>query len=85
MIYSYNTATSDYSVLFSFSGYEPYEGAGPDGGLVLDGSTFYGVAPYGGEYNDGVLFSLTLPEPGPRSILLAVMGCVLLRRRRRLS
>jgi uncharacterized repeat protein (TIGR03803 family) len=67
------------TVLASFNG---ANGDEPYGGLILSGNTLYGTTLGGGANGDGVVFSLTVPEPTTASLLgLASMG--LLARRRR--
>ncbi|MBN1829682.1 MAG: hypothetical protein JW884_11135 [Deltaproteobacteria bacterium] len=48
-----------YSVLRSFRG-GAGDGEGPTGSLLADGEILYGMAVYGGSFNDGVLFSINL-------------------------
>ncbi|MFZ2063628.1 MAG: choice-of-anchor tandem repeat GloVer-containing protein [Candidatus Binatus sp.] len=57
-IYSFDTATSTYTQLYSFGG---GDGADPHGALTLDpdGKTFYGMTRSGGGHDVGVIFSLT--------------------------
>jgi uncharacterized repeat protein (TIGR03803 family) len=58
-------------------------GANPRGSLTLSGSTLYGMTWNGGAANNGVIFSLAVPEPA--TFGLAAFGAVaLLAARRRL-
>jgi len=54
------------TVLVSFSG---TNGASPWGSPTLIGSTLYGMTMYGGTNNEGVLFSLPVPEPSTFALL----------------
>ena len=51
--------------LFSFNGQYPA------GDLTLVGSTLYGMTQGGGENGDGIVFSLTIPEPSTIALLAA--------------
>ena len=80
VIFSYDLDNSDYAILHEFGG---QGGASPDGGLLLDGNTLYGITEGGGANGDeGVIFSYVLPEPGTFTLIAGVAGCGLLRRRR---
>jgi uncharacterized repeat protein (TIGR03803 family) len=79
-IFSFDLTTGDYTILHSFLG---GTGVDPQGGLLLDGSTLYGVAQGGGVHDDGVIFSYAIPEPGTLTLLIGVGGCLLFRRKRR--
>jgi uncharacterized repeat protein (TIGR03803 family) len=87
-IFSIATTGGALTTLLSFSGTGgATPGAYPQGGLTLsaDGSTLYGMTENGGAYNDGVVFSLSVPEPSTVA-LLGVVGVTLVghvwRRRR---
>ncbi len=60
--------------VFSFNG---TNGELPYGSLTLsaDGSTLYGMTPYGGAYNDGTVFALQL-VPEPSSLVLFGLGAI---------
>lgn len=55
VIFEFNTATSQMTVLYSFWG---GDGASPFGSLVLSGTNLYGMAIGGGEYGGGLIFML---------------------------
>jgi uncharacterized repeat protein (TIGR03803 family) len=61
-VFSIDTDGSNFNVLHSFEG-GINDGDGPWGGLSLVDSTLYGMTVYGGSANDGVLYSITVPEP----------------------
>ena len=79
-VYAYNTLTGTESILHTFEGTDG--GPGNDDSLALYGNTLYGMTEVGGTYNDGVIYSIVLPEPATFSILVATGACLLLRRRR---
>jgi uncharacterized repeat protein (TIGR03803 family) len=80
-IFAFDTTTDSFSTLHSF--------AGPDGrvpdDLLLSGNTIYGTTAIGGTNSDGVLFSLTVPEPAHEWVLACVGLPLLFRRRRSLT
>jgi uncharacterized repeat protein (TIGR03803 family) len=81
-VFSIPVAGGTPNVLYSFT--DGTDGANPDGDLTLsaDGSTLYGTTEYGGADGDGVVFSLSVPEPTSAS-LIPMAGLPLLLRRRR--
>ena len=63
-IFKINTDGSGFQSLLSFSGTGgTFPGMNPYGDLMVSGSTLYGMTQEGGPNNDGVIFSLTVPEP----------------------
>jgi uncharacterized repeat protein (TIGR03803 family) len=86
-IFGIGTDGTNYSVFHSFVG-GPADGAFPNGDLILSGSTFFGTTSQGGSSNDGVIFSMPVPEPS--SFFLMATGALPIlvaarRRMRRLS
>jgi uncharacterized repeat protein (TIGR03803 family) len=79
IIFSYDPLSGDFTTLYNFLA---RTGNAPDGGLLLDGNTFYGIAQAGGAHDDGAIFSFTVPEPGTFTLFAAIAGCLVLRRRR---
>ena len=82
-IFSLNTDGTGFQNLLSFSG---TGGATPGslswGSLILSGSTLYGTTSMGGANNDGVVFSLTVPEPSTFIFFgLGAMGLMAARRK----
>jgi uncharacterized repeat protein (TIGR03803 family) len=79
-VFALDTLTDTETILHSFDGTdgEPEN----DNDLTLIGSTLYGMTEFGGTNNDGVIFSIAIPEPATFSILAATGACLLLRRRR---
>jgi uncharacterized repeat protein (TIGR03803 family) len=72
-IFSLNIDGTGFRILHTFtasSGYGPVatytnnDGAGPNGGLFLSGSTLYGVASYGGLSGNGTVFALNTDGTG---------------------
>ncbi len=66
LIYQYDTATGLFSVVYRFEG-APGSGSNPvNGSLVAsaDGSALYGMTYYGGEFDQGTIFSYLLPQFG---------------------
>jgi uncharacterized repeat protein (TIGR03803 family) len=77
VIFSFDLNTDTETVLHSF---DTTDGRNPTGDLTLVGNTLYGMTPYGGEYGDGVIFSIAVPEPATLSLLTAGGSLLLLRR-----
>jgi uncharacterized repeat protein (TIGR03803 family) len=63
-LFAINTDGSGYRSLYSFSG--GYDGAAPQGDLIVNNNTLYGTTAGGGSSGNGTVFSFTLPS----SILL---------------
>ena len=59
VIFSYNTISSTFIVLHSFTG-TSYDGYNPYGSLIQSGNTLYGMTSSGGSSDDGVIFSLNI-------------------------
>lgn len=60
-IFSYDPATNIYNNLHSFSGYTYYDGEQPMAGLVqVTNTKLYGTTIYGGQYNEGTIFSFDI-------------------------
>jgi uncharacterized repeat protein (TIGR03803 family) len=53
------TVSGHETVLYSFKGYTDGDGAGPNGLSYVNG-TFYGTTMFGGTYDDGTVYSITL-------------------------
>jgi uncharacterized repeat protein (TIGR03803 family) len=74
-----------FSVVRSFAGGSG-DGDQPHSGLILGNSTLYGTTFYGGTANEGVLYSLTVPEPSTLALLgvgaTSLLVCGWWRRRR---
>jgi uncharacterized repeat protein (TIGR03803 family) len=67
-VFAINTNGSDFVTLHSFSALASTAGTNSDGaqplyGLVLSGNTLYGITTGGGLFDNGTVFSLTLPPP----------------------
>jgi uncharacterized repeat protein (TIGR03803 family) len=60
VIYEIETDGSNFTVIYSFAG-GAGSGAFPQGSLLLDGDTFYGLTAQGGSANAGVIFSYAFP------------------------
>ena len=77
---------SGFSVLDSFSG-GPTEGADPYSSLTLstDGNTLYGVTTKGGTNDNGVVFTIAVPEPSSFALLALSCTAVVLTIRRRVT
>jgi len=80
-IFGFDLSTDTEAVLHSF---QSSDGANPQGDLLAIGNTLYGLAANGGTHGDGVIFSVTVPEPATLT-LLAGTGLVLVVRRPRQS
>jgi uncharacterized repeat protein (TIGR03803 family) len=75
-VFKLNTDGTEYANLHTFPGIfvlDPYrniytnsDGASPDAGLVLSGSTLYGTAPSGGSSGNGTVFALNIDGTGFR-------------------
>lgn len=57
-IFSISTNGTGYTTLHSFTG-GPWDGSQPRGSLICSGGTLYGMAPFGGSYGGGIVFSLS--------------------------
>jgi uncharacterized repeat protein (TIGR03803 family) len=65
-VFKISTDGTGFAVLWEFSGsigYTNNEGAKPEAGLCLDGSTLYGATRYGGIAANGVVFKIELSPP----------------------
>ncbi len=74
VVFKMNTDGSGYVVLKNFTG---SDGRNPHAGLVLAGGTLYGTTTYGGDFDLGVVFSLTVTPPSittPPSTQTAEIG-----------
>jgi uncharacterized repeat protein (TIGR03803 family) len=60
-VFAMNTDGTGFTTLHNFTGGQ--DGANPQAALILSGNTLYGMARYGGTYNDGTVFSLSYPAP----------------------
>jgi uncharacterized repeat protein (TIGR03803 family) len=66
-IFKVNTDGTGYATLYTFTAPTPFtnsDGACPDGGLVLSGSTLYGTAPIGGSAGNGTVFAISTNGTG---------------------
>jgi uncharacterized repeat protein (TIGR03803 family) len=81
VIFGINTDGSDFEIEQSFAG-GASDGAGPVGDLLVSGSMFYGMTSGGGSSNDGVIFSIPVPEPSSLSLLAGAAAATVLARRR---
>jgi uncharacterized repeat protein (TIGR03803 family) len=71
---------SNYSVLHNFVG-GANDGASPEQGpLILIGSTLYGMTSQGGSNNDGVIFSIPVPEPSSFGLMIVAAATFFVRR-----
>jgi uncharacterized repeat protein (TIGR03803 family) len=59
-----------FRVLHSFSG---PDGGYPHGSLIQSGSTLYGMTTVGGEFADGTVFSLVVPEPSNLALFVLAL------------
>jgi uncharacterized repeat protein (TIGR03803 family) len=73
-VFALNTNGASFTNLYNLTATPPYpgpqtnsDGANPSGGLVLSGTTLYGMAAYGGSSGNGTVFSLSF---APRLTLL---------------
>jgi uncharacterized repeat protein (TIGR03803 family) len=80
VVFAFNTLTDTETVLHRFSGSDGGEG---EGDLLLIDNTLYGMTSEGGTNDDGVIFSVTIPEPASATLIMAVGGAMLCRRPRR--
>jgi uncharacterized repeat protein (TIGR03803 family) len=65
-IFSIHTDGSNFTSLYSFTGGN--DGAGPNGDLILSGSTLYGMTYSGGSLSDGTIFSIQTEGSGFTSL-----------------
>lgn len=65
-VFSVNTDGSAFSTLYTFT--EGDDGETPVGSLILSGNVLYGTAEYGGDYDDGTLFSIGTDGTGFNAI-----------------
>jgi uncharacterized repeat protein (TIGR03803 family) len=60
-VFAVNIDGTGFTNLYSFTAYPSSgDGANPDAGLVLSGSTLYGTTHSGGTYGDGTVFAVTI-------------------------
>jgi len=57
VVFSMDTQGGNYTTLHSFTG-SGTDGAYPSGSLLITGSTLYGMTPYGGGLDQGIMFSM---------------------------
>ena len=79
-VFAFDTLTDTLTDLHSF---DITDGANPSGDLLLVGNNLYGLTPHGGVNNNGVIFSISIPEPATVTLIMAVGGAMLCRRPRR--
>jgi uncharacterized repeat protein (TIGR03803 family) len=80
VIFDMNLDGSGFGLLHTFTD-SASDGAYPQGSLVIDDSTLYGMTEAGGASNDGVVFALAVPEPATISIVAASAALLAVRRR----
>jgi uncharacterized repeat protein (TIGR03803 family) len=61
-VFAVNTNGTGFTTLHLFAG-SPGEGVHPYAGLILAGTTLFGVSWSGGTYSNGTVFSLSYPSP----------------------
>ena len=61
-VFAVNTNGTGFTTLHIFAG-APKDGADPYAGLILSGTTLYGMTAHGGTYSCGTVFSLSYPAP----------------------
>jgi uncharacterized repeat protein (TIGR03803 family) len=61
-IFTIGVDGTGFRLLHSFVGGQD-DGAGPTGDLLISGGNFYGMTSAGGSANDGLIFSIPVPEP----------------------
>jgi uncharacterized repeat protein (TIGR03803 family) len=61
-VFAVNTNGTGFTTLHIFAG-APNDGADPYAGLILSGTTLYGMTTDGGTYSCGTVFSLSYPAP----------------------
>jgi uncharacterized repeat protein (TIGR03803 family) len=84
-IFRVNTDGSNYQVLHTFTG-AANDGREPICNPLVIGNTLYGTAS-GGAYNNGIVFSMTVPEPSTFCLCglaaIGLLGCQLRRQMKR--
>ena len=60
-------AVAQAQTLTTLSAFDWTHGANPQGSLILNGSTLYGMTEFGGDNGDGTIFSVPVTEADPRS------------------
>jgi len=65
VVFSISTDGSGFTLRHEFGGFPGGDGANPRGGLVVSGTTLYGMTAFGGVYNGGTIFSMPLPPSLP--------------------
>ncbi|MBW2071484.1 MAG: hypothetical protein JRI89_09525 [Deltaproteobacteria bacterium] len=73
VIFKINTDGTGFSLLHSFTG-GANDGRNPFGSLILSGSTLYGMTPYGGDQDWGVVLSQPLSAVNPGGQLLLLLS-----------
>jgi uncharacterized repeat protein (TIGR03803 family) len=68
VLFGIATDGSGYADFHFFAG-GPNDGSGPMNNLILSGSTLYGMTVQGGSSNGGVIFSISVPEPSPLTLV----------------
>ena len=67
-VFAINTDGTGFKVLHAFTAFSPVNSDGglPRGDLFLAGNTLYGTTPYGGDFGNGTIFSISLPANPPQ-------------------
>ena len=72
-VFSVNTNGTGFSILYSFTAFDPTygtnsDGASPHAGLILSGNTLYGTTAYGGSSGNGTVFAVNTDGTGFKNL-----------------
>lgn len=78
-VFAINTDGTGFNNLHTFGGGYPQDGSNPKGSLIFSGSSLYGTTSYGGTFNEGTIFCVSLgASPAPQLTVVRSLDAVVL-------